>query len=140
MTVANVAVLTILRRLRRAETDVSRRELGDATAHEATALAHQMTLTRQINEAREFADDFDREAFAAWFGRALAELSRLANATHDAAARTAAARADLAARRMAETAAENALTAAMAERAAEMDKREQLESEDAARASKRRPR
>jgi hypothetical protein len=74
----------------------------------------------------------------AWFGRMQAERARLADAMREAAAHTATARTTLANRRVAETAAEEALTRALAVQEAAAERREQVVLEDVARALKRR--
>ena len=64
----DLGALTALRRLRRVETDAARRDLGEAVTQEMALVARDAALGRELDEARQFAGDFDREAFAAWFG------------------------------------------------------------------------
>jgi hypothetical protein len=66
-----------------------------------------------------------------------AERGKLADAIKQAEARTAAARTTLAQQRVAETSAEDALTAGLAAKQAEVARREQLVLEDVARALSR---
>jgi hypothetical protein len=133
----NLGALTALRRLRRVETDMARRDLGDAVTQETALAARDGAMGRELDEARRHSGDFDRESFAAWFGRARAERARLADAMRDAEAHSAAARATLGHRRVAETAAEEALASALAARDAAVARREQVMLEDIARALKR---
>jgi len=129
--------LTALRRLRHAETDAARRDLGESVARETALAERHAALVRELDAARQISGDFDREAFAAWFGRMRTERERLAAASQEAGALTAAARATLAQRRVAETAAETALAAAKSAQAAAIAQREQVMLEDVARALKR---
>jgi hypothetical protein len=133
----HLAALTALRRLRRVETDMARRDLGEAMAQETALAARDDAMVRELDEARRISGDFDREAFVAWFGRMRAERERLADAIREAEARAAAARTTLAQRRVAETAAEEALARAMAAVEADIARRDQLMLEDVARALKR---
>jgi hypothetical protein len=133
----NLGALTALRRLRHVETDAARRDLGEALTQETALAARDAALVQELTEARQIAGEFDRETFAAWFARMRAERSRLTDAMREAEARTAAARATLAQRRVAETAAEEALAGALAAREATMARREQVILEDVARALKR---
>jgi hypothetical protein len=132
-----LGALTALRRLRHAETEAARRVLGEALTREAELSARQSALGQELEAARQFSGDFDREAFAAWFGRARAERERLAAGMREAEAHTAAARTVLAQRRVAETAAEAALADALAALKAAAAHREQVMLEDVARALKR---
>jgi hypothetical protein len=133
----NLGALTALRRLRRVETDAARRHLGEALARETALVARDDALRRELDEARGISGDFDREAFVAWFGRMLAERARLADRVRDAEAHAAAARTALARRRVAETAAGEALAVALAAKQAAVAHREQLILEDVARALRR---
>ena len=129
--------LSALRRLRHAETEAARRDLGEALARETALAERHAALVGELDAARRISGDFDREAFVAWFGRMRAERERLAAAVHGAGALTAAARATLAQRRVAETAAETALATAKAAQATAVAQREQVILEDVARALKR---
>lgn len=133
----DIGALTALRRLRRVESDAARRDLGEALTRETALAARDDAIGRELNEARGISGDFDREAFAAWFGRMRAERARLADAIREAAVRTGVARTELAQRRVAEMAAEEALAAAVAAREAEVAHREQVMLEDVARTLKR---
>ena len=133
----DLAALTALRRLRHAETDAARRELGEALTREAALAARHSTLAQELEAARQFSGEFDREAFAAWLGRARAERERVGAAMREAEAHTAAVRTTLAHRRVAETAAEAALASAKAAQQAAIAQREQVILEDVARALKR---
>ncbi len=132
----NLRALTALCRLRRMQTDTARRDLGDALAQEATLADADAALTGELDAARQVTGDFDRDAFAAWLVRMLAERGRLAGALRQAEARTAIARAALATQRVTETASEEALAREVAEREAVVQRREQLVLEDVARALK----
>jgi hypothetical protein len=129
--------LISLRRLRRAETDQTRRELGDALAREAALAARELEIMRDLDAARGTLSEFDREAFSAWWERMRLERERLAEAMREAASRTAEARAQLAGRRVAETAAEDALGREVMARDGAASRREQAMLEDVARALKR---
>jgi hypothetical protein len=133
----DLGALTALRRLRHAETDAARSALGEAVAREADLEARQGVLGRELAAARQISGEFDREAFAAWLGRMRNVRERLATAVREAAASTTAARAELAHRRVAETAAESALADALAAHRATLARREQMMLEDVARALKR---
>ena len=133
----DLGALTALRRLRKVETDAARRDLGEAVTQEIALAARDAAMGRELDEARRHSGDFDREAFAAWFGRMRGERARLADVMRDAAARTATARTALANRRVAETAADEALANALAARDAAVARREQVMLEDVARALKR---
>ena len=133
----NLRALTALRRLRHAETDVARRALGEAVARETTLAERYAALVGELEAARRISGDFDREAFAAWFGRMRAQREQLADVMRDAAAQTAAAQVTLTQRRVAETAAETAVATAKAAQEAAMAQREQVMLEDVARALKR---
>ena len=126
--------LSVLRRARRVETDDARRALAEALARE-TALTDRATAIEQaVHDARRQPDIFDREVFAAWLIRIRDDRETIAVARRAAEAGTEAARAALATRRLAETAAEEALDRAMALADAARSKREQAELEDVARA------
>ena len=126
--------LSVLRRARRVETDDARRALAEALARE-TALADRATAIEQaVRDARRQPDVFDREVFAAWLIRIRDDRETIAVARRAAEAGTEAARAALATRRLAETAAEEALDRAMALADAARSKRDQAELEDVARA------
>ncbi len=88
--------LSALRRLRHAETDTARRDLGLAMSEEAALAAREAALGRELDAARRLTGEFDREAFAAWFSRTRAERERLAGELRAAAARAAEARSLLA--------------------------------------------
>ena len=137
MPVAELGALVALGRLRHAETDAARRKLGEALAHETTLAARQNTLVQELEAARRLSGEFDREAFAAWFGRARAEQERLGADIREAEAHTATLRTELANRRVAETAAETALAEARAARKAAAERGEQVMLEDVARALRR---
>jgi hypothetical protein len=133
----NLGALTALGRLRHVETDTARRELGTAVTQETALAAQDAALGRELDAARRLSGDFDRDTFVAWFGRMRAERARLGDAMRDAEARTATARTTLAHRRVAETAAEEALAGALAVKEAALARREQIVLEDVARALKR---
>ena len=133
----DLGALTALRRLRHVETDAARRDLGEALTRETSLSARQSVLGEELEAARQFSGEFDREAFAAWFGRVRTERERLAAAMREAEAHTAAARTTLSHRRVAETAAEAALSTARAAQAATVAQREQVMLEDVARALRR---
>ena len=134
MAAPELRMLTALCRLRRIETDAARRALGAALAEE-TALAKRATeIGAELGAARRMAGEFDREAFAAWFGRMRADRAHLEEALRAAEAHTAAAQSHLAQSRVAETAAGDALAAAKARRDAAMARGDQLVLEDVARA------
>ena len=133
----DLRTLTALRRLRRVETDEARRDLGEALAQE-TALATQDEATRgELEAARQVSGEFDRDAFSAWWARMRSERGKLADAMRQAEIRTAATRTVLANRRVAETAAEDALAREMSAREVTMARRDQAVLEDVARALKR---
>jgi hypothetical protein len=134
---SDLRAFTVLCRLRRVETDEARRDLGEALTQETELAARDEAIGREIGEARQIQGEFDRDAFSAWFGRMRAERARLADATLKAEARTAAARSELANRRVAQTAAEEALGTAVAARDADVARRDQLMLEDVARALRR---
>jgi hypothetical protein len=138
MSYRDLGALTALRRLRHAETETARRDLGEALGRESILASRQTTLGHEIEAARQFSGDFDREAFAAWFARVRADRERLAAAVREAEAFTVTVRTRLAHRRVAETAAEAALADALAVRKAANDRREQMMLEDVARALQRR--
>jgi hypothetical protein len=133
----DLRALTALRRLRHAETDAARRDLGEMLTRENDLAARQTALRQELDAARQFSGDFDRNAFAAWFGRQRAERERLAAAMREAEASTAAVRTTLAHRRVAETTAETALASAKTAHQAAVMQREQVMLEDIARALKR---
>ena len=129
--------LTALRRLRHAETDAARRDLGEAVARETALAERHAALVGKLDAARRISGDFDRDAFVVWFGRMLTQRTQIVDAMRDAAAQTAAAQVTLAQRRVAETAAETALATAKTAQATAVAQREQVMLEDAARALKR---
>lgn len=135
----DISTLIALRRLRHAETDIARRDLGLAMAKEAAAVAREAALRQELDAARQTAGEFDREAFVAWFSRARAEWERLAGESRAASDRAAEARLSLAHRRVAETAAEESLARANALKQAAVAHREQLMLEDVARTLKQAP-
>jgi hypothetical protein len=130
----NLNALTSLCRLRRVETDAARRDLGDAMSQETALASRIAAMEREADDARRVSGPFDREAFAAWFARMLDLRVRLTAAMRDAEVQSTVARTTLAHRRVAETAAEEALAAAMTAREADVTRREQLALEDVARA------
>jgi hypothetical protein len=137
MNTPNLRALTALSRLRRIETDEARRALAAALAEEAALAARDAAIVEEIQQVRDGPAPFDLDMFAAWLGRMMAERSRLAETAREAATRTVTARADLNRRRVAETAAGDALAQATAERDAEFARREQMVLEDVARAMRR---
>lgn len=125
--------LANLVRLRRLETDAARRDLAQALAEEGAILARDSALAAEVASVRAAGDVPDREILAAWLARRGAERADLAESLRVAAGRTAAVRAGLTGRRMAETAADEAFAAARAA-AARLDQgRSQVGLEDAAR-------
>jgi hypothetical protein len=133
----DLRVLTALHRVRRIETDEARRGLGEAMAHEETLAARDEAMRRELETARHVPADFDRDIFSAWWMRMRNERIRLAEAMRQAEIRTEAARTMLAARRVAETAVEDAIAREMSAREATTARREQGVLEDVARALKR---
>jgi hypothetical protein len=133
----DLRALTALRRLRHAETDAARRDLGEAVSREIALAAQYDAMGRDLDAARQISGDFDRESFAAYLGRVRAERARLAEAMREAASRTASARTLLAHRRAAETTAESALASVLAAKHATAARREQVMLEDVARVLKR---
>ena len=132
-----IRALAVLHRVRRVETDQARRALAEALAHEAALTERDAAIAREVQAARERPDVPDRDRFAAWLTRMRDERAGIAEFHHAAEARTAKARAALAARRLAETAVEEALDRAKAGVLAERDRRERDTLEDAARALRR---
>jgi hypothetical protein len=132
----DLRALTALRRLRKIETDASRRDLGEAMTHENALAARDDAIRCELEQARRHSGEFDREAFAAWFERMRASRALLVEEMREAAARAATARLTLARRRVAETAAEEALANATAAQEAAVARREQMTLEDVARALK----
>lgn len=130
--------LSALVRLRHIETDLARRDLADRLAEEAALLDRDTALAREVEAARTVTGAYDQQAFAAFLARVRGERERLAVALREVSARVRAARADLAARRMAETSAGDALAEARAGEAAEEARRDQATLEDVARALRRR--
>jgi hypothetical protein len=118
------------------ETDAARRDLGEMLAEETALAARDAAIAAEVETARQFTGEFDRQAFFLWLERMRAERARLAEALRSADARTAAARTALARRRVAETAAEQALDRAALAQAAEAARRDQVMLEDVARALK----
>ena len=104
MSEANLRALTALHRLRRVETDAARRDLGEAFAWEADLAERHVAMRLEYETACRMTGDFDRDVFAAWLGRMRPEWAGMAEALRDAEARTLAARAALAHRRVAATA------------------------------------
>ena len=125
--------LANLVRLRRLETDAARRDLAQALAEEGAILARDSALAAEIARVRAAGEVPDREILAAWLARQSAERTRLAENLRVAEGRTAAVRAGLSGRRMAETAADEAFAAARAEAARVDQGRSQVGLEDAAR-------
>jgi hypothetical protein len=133
----DISALSALRRLRHAETDAARRDLGEAFSRETALAAQDGALAGEVADARQLSGDFDRETFVAWLGRVRTERAQLAGAMREAASYTEKMRTVLAHRRLAETAAEQALAAALAAQQAAAAHREQVMLEDTARALKR---
>lgn len=133
---SSLGALTALHRLRHAETDAARRDLGEALAREAALSAQDDALRRELADAHRIPVDFDREAFAAFLGRMRAERARLADVMREAAARTTSAQTVLARRRAAEIVAGSALASALAARNSAAARREQVALEDIARVLK----
>jgi hypothetical protein len=133
----NLRALTALRRMRHVETDEARRDLGEAMARETALAARDAAMRGELDAARRITGDFDREAFSAWLARSRTERAHVADALRDAEAHTAAARTVLSNRRLAETAAEEALAREAAARQAEVAAKDQLTLEDVARALRR---
>ena len=109
--------LMALRRSRRIETDLARRDLGVVLAREADLIAGQRAIAREVEGARREIGAFDPDVFAAWLGRMAARRAALGEE--------------------ARAAAEDALGHIMAERALEMARRDQMTLEDVARALRR---
>ena len=135
--VPKIHALSALHRLRRVETDEARHCLGEALAEEAELASREAAMREELDAALRMTGDFDREAFSAWLERTRAERARLADALRDAAARTGAARVDLGHRRVAETAAEDALAQSVAALEAEAARKDQVMLEDVSRALRR---
>jgi hypothetical protein len=129
--------LTALRRLRRVETDEARRHLGEALAHETELAERDEAMRGELEAGRQVSGDFDRDAFSAWWARMGSMRGKLADAMRQAEIRTAATRTVLANRRVAETAAEDALAREMSAREVTVARRDQAVLEDVARALKR---
>jgi hypothetical protein len=129
--------LTALRRLRQVETDDARRDLGEALARETALAAQDEAMRGELEAARQLPGEFDRDAFSAWWARMRSEREKLADAVRQAEIRTAATRTVLANRRVAETAAEDALTREVSAREVTTARRDQTMLEDVARALKR---
>jgi hypothetical protein len=129
--------LTALRRLRQVETDDARRDLGEALARETALAAQDEAMRGELEAARQVPGEFDRDAFSAWWARMRSEREKLADAVRQAEIRTAATRTVLANRRVAETAAEDALTREVSAREVTTARRDQTMLEDVARALKR---
>jgi hypothetical protein len=134
MASAALRTLTSLRRLRHIETDEARRDLAEALAKETALAERAEAIDRQVASERAAPNDYDREALAAFLNRMRVERTRLTVALTLAEANTEAARTLLANRRVAETAAEEALAQVVAAQAAEAAHREQIMLEDVARA------
>jgi len=137
MSDGDLHALTSLCRLRRAETDAARRDLGEALAREIALSTRDQAMREELEAARQGAGDFDREAFTVWWARKRADRSEIAEAMRIAASQTAAARAVLATRRLAETAAGDALAKEITARDLTVARRDQAMLEDVARALKR---
>jgi hypothetical protein len=129
--------LTALRRLRRVETDEARRDLGVALAQETALAARDEAMRGELEAARQVPGDFDRDVFSAWWSRMRNERDKLADVMRQAEIRTAATRTVLANRRVAETAAEDALAHEVSARELTTARRDQAMLEDVARALKR---
>ena len=121
------------------ETDEARRALAETLASEAALATRNEAITREIADARQRPDIFDRETFSAWLARMRSEQTRLTEPLRGATMRTAANRAVLANRRMAETAADEALGRAVTARESAVARRDQAMLEDVARALTRAP-
>jgi len=128
--------LTVLRRLRRMETDAARRDLGEALMREQTLSEREAAIAREMDEARRRDVSFDRDSFSAWFARMLMERAGLADAIREAASHTAATRAALTRHRLAETAVEEALARRVAEQEAATARLDQASLEEIARATR----
>ena len=126
--------LIALCRLRRVRTDSARRDLAQAVARERAVVEREAGLTRAMDDARRIDDGFDREVYSRWFARMIAERQRMGEMRAEAAALTAAERAELARRRVAETAAEDAVARRMAEAELITARRDQATLEEIARA------
>jgi hypothetical protein len=137
MAESNLRALTALRRLRKIETDAARGDLAQTLAAEVALAARDAAVAAEVETARLFTGDFDRQSFFHWLERMRTERTRLAESLLAAEAGTAAARAALAGRRVAETAAEQALDRAALAKAAEAARRDQVMLEDVARTLKR---
>jgi hypothetical protein len=133
----NIRILNALGRLRKIETDMARRDLGETLEKVAALAERDVAIAAQVEAARQFIGDFDRQAFIRWLDRMWAERTRLAESLRVAEALSEAARSVLARRRVAETATEQALAAAELAQAAEVARRDQVMLEDVARALKR---
>ena len=129
-----VQVLRALRRSRRIETDAARGALGEAMRREQAAAEQEAATIREMEAARRAAECFDADAFSRWFSGMIARRDHQAEAHRDAASHAAAARAALTARRLAETAAEEALARRVAEEDAVTARRDQVTLEEVARA------
>jgi hypothetical protein len=129
--------LTALRRLRRVETDEARRDLGVALAQETALAARDEAMRGELEAARQVSGEFDRDVFSAWWARMRNEREKLAEAVRQAEIRTATTRTTLANRRVAETAAEDALAHEVSARELTTARRDQAMLEDVARALKR---
>ena len=137
MSDTTLRTLNALRRVRRAETGESRRVMAEALAGAAAIEAEDAAIAQSIAKARHATGDFDRDSFAAWLMRMLAERTRLATAAHAATHRIDTARAELAQRRLTQTAVDDAVAAAEAVRDTETARRDQAMLEDTARAISR---
>jgi hypothetical protein len=131
---SNIRALTALRRLRKVETDAARSDLGETLAEETALAARDAAIEGEVEAARQLTGDFDRQGFFHWLARMRTERSQLATALLAAEVRIAAARLELAHRRVAETSAEQALAQAVLTREAEAAGRGQVMLEDVSRA------
>ena len=125
--------LAALRRLRHLETDEARRALAEALTGETAIMEQEAAITREVTAARAITGAYDQQAYALWIARVATERTRFGHLLREAGERTADARAALAARRMAETAAEEALERAREARATEEAHRDQVMLEDISR-------
>ncbi len=131
---SNIRALTALRRLRHVETDGARQTLARALAEEVILAARDSDIAQDLGLARREEGPFDREIFSAWLERMRIERARIGSAIRNASSGTTAARGTLAATRLAETVADEALALAMTAHGSETARRDQTMLEDIARA------
>lgn len=126
-------VLATVARVRRIETDTARRALAIALAREADLARRAAGAEGALAAARTMTEPFDQQTFSAYVSRVTQERSRLLAASKAAETETDLARAALAARRMAETVASEALAGARRSEDHALSQRTQTALEDAAR-------